>query len=70
MKRFIRSSRKSRENLTARIKSSDAFSRSQGHERFLCIVCHAAPISGTAGSQELMIASCIASTKLAPGGMS
>jgi len=33
MKRFIRSSRKSRENLTARIKSSDAFSRSQGHSR-------------------------------------
>jgi len=33
MKRFIRSSRKSRENLTARIKSSDAFSRSQGHLR-------------------------------------
>jgi hypothetical protein len=35
MKRFIRSSRKSRENLTARIKSSDAFSRSQGQNRSL-----------------------------------
>src|SRR3954471_18489416 len=32
-KRFIRSSRKSRENLIPRIKSSDAFLRSQGHSR-------------------------------------
>ena len=32
-KRFIRSSRKSREYSDPRIKSSDAFSRSQGHSR-------------------------------------
>jgi hypothetical protein len=63
MKRFIRSSRKSHENLTARIKSSDAFSRSQGHQRRMgpVIAAAACPLacnSDQTGAQLRNVAKC------------